>query len=331
MLQNLSVDPEFESKIPPLREEELKQLEENILADGVVINPLIVWKGIIVDGHNRYRILQQHPEIQFTIYEKEFPDRYAVIAWICKNQLGRRNLTSQQFKYLMGQQYKAEKIAYGGDRKNNAPKSSYQNGNLILKEKTCERIAAENGVARNTVIRAEQFANGVDAAEEAVPGTREKILSGKVKPTAAELASVSRAAPEERPGLVAEICRPRQEKQVAREKQSAQEKIEAQEAKPPFPELPKPNTGRRSQSRNILASIQEISDRMLQSTGELKEEDIFAEMEDALDTLIFRWNTCLQNNPALCLSGLEGIRRIGEQGMDFIKNFEQSIRKANAG
>ena len=103
MLQNLSVDPEFESKIPPLREEELKQLEENILADGVVINPLIVWKGIIVDGHNRYRILQQHPEIQFTIYEKEFPDRYAVIAWICKNQLGRRNLTSQQFKYLMGQ------------------------------------------------------------------------------------------------------------------------------------------------------------------------------------------------------------------------------------
>ena len=34
MLQNLSVDPEFQSKIPPLREEELKQLEENILADG---------------------------------------------------------------------------------------------------------------------------------------------------------------------------------------------------------------------------------------------------------------------------------------------------------
>ena len=112
MLQNLSVDPEFASKIPSLREEELKQLEENILADGVVINPLIVWNGIIVDGHNRYRILQQHPEIQFTIYEKEFPDRYAVIAWICKNQLGRRNLTSQQFKYLMGQQYKAEKTAY---------------------------------------------------------------------------------------------------------------------------------------------------------------------------------------------------------------------------
>ena len=29
MLQNLSVDPEFASKIPSLREEELKQLEES--------------------------------------------------------------------------------------------------------------------------------------------------------------------------------------------------------------------------------------------------------------------------------------------------------------
>ena len=74
------IDPEFAGKIPPLREEELKQLEENILTDGVVINPLIVWNGVIVDGHNRYRILQQYPEIQFTTYEKQFLDRYAAIA-----------------------------------------------------------------------------------------------------------------------------------------------------------------------------------------------------------------------------------------------------------
>ena len=163
----------------------------------------------------------------------------------------------------------------------------------------------------------------MDAAEAAVPGTREKILSGQVKPTAAELAAVSRAAPEERPGLVAEICRPRQEKRTAREKQSAQE------AKPPLPELPKPNTGQRSQSRRILKSIREMSEKMLQPTGETNAEDICYELEDALDSMIFRWNTCLQNNPELCLSGIEGIRRIGEQGVEFIKNFEQSIREAN--
>ena len=117
MLQNLRIDPEFESKIPPLREEELKQLEENILADGMVINPLIVWNGIIVDGHNRFEILKEHPEIEYTILEKEFAGREEAIVWICKNQLGRRNLTPEQRRYLVGKQYEAEKRAHGGSRK----------------------------------------------------------------------------------------------------------------------------------------------------------------------------------------------------------------------
>ena len=127
MSLHLAIDPEFASKIPPLREEELKQLEENILAGGVVINPLIIWDGVIVDGHNRYRILQKHPEIQFTTYEKAFSDRYEAIAWICKNQLGRRNLTPEQRKYLIGKQYEAEKQSNGGDRKSSMKKSVGQN------------------------------------------------------------------------------------------------------------------------------------------------------------------------------------------------------------
>ena len=331
MLQNLSVDPEFQSKIPPLTAEERSQLEANILEEGRLLNPLIVWKGIIVDGHNRFEILKEHPEIEYTVLEKEFAGREEAIVWICKNQLGRRNLTPEQRRYLVGKQYEAEKRAHGGSRKMEGDQPSCHGDNLVSQPKTCERIAQENGVNWRSVIRSEKFAQNVDAAEAAVPGTREKILSGKVKPTAAELASVSRAAPEERPGLVAEICKPRQEKRTAREKQAVQKKAAVQEAEAALPEPPKPTSGRRSQSRKILESIRGMSEKMLQPTGETEEEDIFAEMEDALDTLIFRWNTCLQNNPALCLSGLEGIRRIGEQGMNFIKNFEQSIREANAG
>ncbi len=66
----LRTDPEFESKIPPLTDEEFQQLETNILADGVVISPIIVWNGVIVDGHNRYRIVSRHPEIPFTYLRK---------------------------------------------------------------------------------------------------------------------------------------------------------------------------------------------------------------------------------------------------------------------
>ena len=211
-LNALKIDPEFQGKIPPLTFEELNQLEANILRDGRIINPIIVWEGLIVDGHNRFTIAKKHPEIPFTVHEKTFANRYEAIIWICKNQLGRRNLTPEQKKYLIGKQYDAEKAIHGGDRKSSSAKSSSQIGNLIENPKTCKRIAVENGVSKNTVIRAEEFAKGVDAAEEAVPGTRQKVLSGEVKPTAAEIASVARAPPEERPALVAEICKPKKPK-----------------------------------------------------------------------------------------------------------------------
>ena len=211
-LSALKIDPEFQGKIPPLTFEELNQLEANILRDGRIINPIIVWQGLIVDGHNRFTIAKKHPEIPFTVHEKAFTNRYEAIIWICKNQLGRRNLTPEQKKYLIGKQYDAEKAIHGGDRKSSSAKSSSQNGNLIENPKTCKRIAVENGVSKNTVIRAEEFAKGVDAAEEAVPGTRQKVLSGEVRPTAAEIASVARAPPEERPALVAEICKPKKPK-----------------------------------------------------------------------------------------------------------------------
>lgn len=100
-LTALKIDPEFQGKIPPLTFEELEQLEKNIVNDGKVINPIIVWKGLVVDGHNRYAILQKHPDIPYTIHEKEFADRFEAIIWICKNQLGRRNLTPEQKNTLL--------------------------------------------------------------------------------------------------------------------------------------------------------------------------------------------------------------------------------------
>ena len=70
MLKKLKIDPEFQSKIPPLTFHERNQLETNILEEGRILHPLIVWNGLIVDGHTRYAILRQHPEIQYTILER---------------------------------------------------------------------------------------------------------------------------------------------------------------------------------------------------------------------------------------------------------------------
>ena len=52
-LNALKVDPEFQGKIPPLTFEELNQLEANILRDGRIINPIIVWEELTQPLHYR--------------------------------------------------------------------------------------------------------------------------------------------------------------------------------------------------------------------------------------------------------------------------------------
>ena len=141
---NLKIDPEFQNQIPPLTDDEYKQLEENILKEGKLLSPLIIWNNILVDGHNRYEIVQEHPEISFSTMPLPFESREEVLAWICKNQLGRRNLTPEQKYYLMGKQYEAEKAAHGGDRKSSDAKKSeldrqQQNLRPNRRRKRCEQ------------------------------------------------------------------------------------------------------------------------------------------------------------------------------------------------
>ena len=205
---NLKIDPEFQSQIPPLTDDEFKQLEENILKEGKLISPLIVWNNTLVDGHNRYAILQKHPEIYFSTMPLPFESREEVLAWICKNQLGRRNLTPEQKYYLMGKQYEAEKAAHGGDRKSSDAKSSSQSANLINNTKTCDRIAEENGVSKDTVIRASRFTKGVEIAESLIPGMREKILNKQVKVSKADMHRLARANYDARAQTLQEILHP---------------------------------------------------------------------------------------------------------------------------
>ena len=102
MLEELKIDPEFEKVIPPLTKDEYHQLEENILDDGRIMMPIAVWGDIIVDGHNRYRIAREYGDIPFSTTQLTFANRHEAIAWICKNQLGRRNLSDEQKAYLLG-------------------------------------------------------------------------------------------------------------------------------------------------------------------------------------------------------------------------------------
>jgi DNA modification methylase len=89
---------ELESLIPPLSSEEFKQLERNILEEGIR-EPLITWNGILIDGHNRYRIAQEH-DMNYETLEKEFENINRVKEWMINNQFGRRNLSNYQRSVL---------------------------------------------------------------------------------------------------------------------------------------------------------------------------------------------------------------------------------------
>ncbi len=216
---NLKIDPEFQNQIPPLTDDEYKQLEENILKEGKLISPLIVWNNILVDGHNRYAILQKHPEIYFSTMPLPFESREEVLAWICKNQLGRRNLTPEQKKFLIGKQYSVEHRKPGGNGNNQYTATTQE----AVQEELCQidtipptsveasirkQIADRNNVSESYVVRSEKFMRGVEIMEQMMPGTKEKILSGQFKVRDADMHRLARADFPNRKQIVHEILHP---------------------------------------------------------------------------------------------------------------------------
>ena len=206
-ISDLIIDKEFESVIPPLEKQEFEFLEESILKDGEVYHPLVVWNNTIVDGHHRYKILKKHPDIKYRITEKNFKNRPEAISWICLNQLGRRNLSDIQKTILMGRRYSAEKESKGSaDRIKKKTDKDFpvgQNdpqGNEKRSEahQTAIKIAKEMNTSPKTVRRAEEFVNGMDAAEEVLPGISKEIISGNIKPNKADVRAIAKAPAEER-------------------------------------------------------------------------------------------------------------------------------------
>ena len=278
MTQTLRIDPEFKAQIPPLTQEERKQLEENILAEGELLAPILVWNGTIVDGHNRYEILQSHPEIPCSVRDLELETRDEVLVWICKHQLGRRNLTPEQKKFLMGKQYDAEKQAdgfHGNQHTRPVPSAGAQNEHKQAAEKTCERIARENHISASAVRRAALFAAGVDLAEELCPGIRQQVLSGDLKAPDAFFERLAKARPEEYDVILEQIKNPQ-----SRAKPAAKQKL--------F------QTEKSASSKPLLASQPSESKPVPEETS-----SVYSQLADAAASMQESWEAIFKQTPTL--------------------------------
>lgn len=200
-MRTLKIDQQFKNLIPPLSSNEYLQLEENLLADGCR-DPIIVWKGVIVDGHNRYEICTRH-QIPFSVIEKDFICREEAIAWICSNQLGRRNISEETRKFLIGKQYEAEKVA--SRIVNPDGRNQYSDGEPPIergkrhrdRHHTAVRIAEEHNIARGTVEKYAIYSRAMDTLAEKEPEIVPKILSGQYKIAHKNVIELSRLTPSE--------------------------------------------------------------------------------------------------------------------------------------
>ena len=204
-LMKLKIDPEFKGLIKALQTKEYLQLESNILMDGCR-EAIITWNGIIVDGHNRYEICTRHG-IPFRIQEMEFDCREAVIAWICANQLGRRNISEETRKYLIGVQYNTEKIV--ASKRNARGVNQYSTSDFVdydvspedferqITHRTAERIADENHISHATVQKYAVYSKALDEIGQHEPKLVRKILSGAYKISHKNVVELSKRTPEE--------------------------------------------------------------------------------------------------------------------------------------
>jgi hypothetical protein len=102
------VDATIEAMIPPLRDDQLKTLEESLLAEGKAISALWLWGDLLVDGHNRFRICKQHklPYEVIQVYE-DAKDIEDVMDRIRRDSLARRHMTTGEQSKI-----RAERVAY---------------------------------------------------------------------------------------------------------------------------------------------------------------------------------------------------------------------------
>jgi hypothetical protein len=185
MINNISIDAEFQNLIRPLSDQERAELRDSLSRCGL-LSPLIIWnnegKNILVDGHNRLSLWKEfngfNDEYELKTQELRFGNRDKVKEWIIKNQLGRRNLSPDDYKLLVGMLY--------NQRKKNVGKPAGTILDQIDPLSTAEVVAAETGVSPATVKRAGKLAAKVEEIQQAEPELPRQEVITKAKEIIAE-------------------------------------------------------------------------------------------------------------------------------------------------
>ena len=181
-IENFHIDTDFVESMNRLSEEEAFQLESNLLQEGCR-DALVVWQeeNLLLDGHNRLELCKKLG-LPYETHYLSLPDRQAAVEWICKNQLGRRNLTPFQkaevalkFKPMLAEEAKERQKAAGKEYGKNHPKEEVvaPGPQPLEQKKVRDELAAKANVGSRTIDRTEFLLENADQE------TIEKLRTGE--------------------------------------------------------------------------------------------------------------------------------------------------------
>ena len=166
-----TVLPEMAELLPPLTGEQLAALEADILKNGCY-SPVIVNEDmVVIDGHNRQRLCEQHG-LPYQMAVFSFEDMLEAKQWALDTQKGRRNLDKWELgkialrlKSDIETRARENMSAGGGDQKSEGAKSGCVNSqNPISPVNTTQELADAVGIGHQTMSRVMQIDEHAPAA-----------------------------------------------------------------------------------------------------------------------------------------------------------------------
>ena len=177
--KELKIDPELRDLLPPLTDDEYKQLEKNIVENGFDKNfPIMEWNGFIVDGHNRYSICKKH-NIEYVVGTLGYKTKDEVMEWMLDIQLGRRNLSpiqriavAEKYRPIYERQALLNKSLNGGDKKSESQISTTP----IPKE---NKIDVRAKLAKTAGVSTDTYSKGKKILDSGNEKLKKETLSGE--------------------------------------------------------------------------------------------------------------------------------------------------------
>jgi hypothetical protein len=255
----LTISERLREVLPPLTDDQRGKLEANILADGVIHDPICYWHdgtdNLIVDGMNRFEISEEHG-IDFETQEMTFTNIEAVERWMLERQAGKRNLTERQLSEVRGRLYnriKADETANllpGGPSKDQIDTSSETLGKVpksdTPKKTSAETVAEQFEVSPATVKRDAKRVSIIDNLNEGVKKSLGKTVHDAAMTDLQKLAKLDESGQ----SIVARAVRTGQAKTL---------KDALKSAPAPKPDKPKPGvkalTGREADAFDARTSV----------------------------------------------------------------------------